>query len=125
MSLQPKYCSMQLICSNCEEFRSPGKIASAYVVTRNKEYVSCGSDKCDEIIFESKKKWMDNYGSVEYLKNNTSLTVHRSDGSIENNWKIIYGGIDDGKIECTNADNSIRKWVRTSDLELWNPRKEV
>jgi len=115
---------MQLVCSNCNGFPNYGRMSWAHVVTRNKEFVSCDSDECNKIILESEKNWYNSYGPLEYLRNNTSLTVHRTNGDIENDWRIFHGGIDEDRIECINSDKSVQKWVKISDLLFWNPESK-
>ena len=110
----------QLGCMFCENPQGPTYIT--HVALEDKMgYMSCG--ECKEKKQAAVEFWRTHraYGQANYLKDRTDLKIRRSNGDIEDGWRLNNPLIrfeEDGKerIRCYNLEKNLERWCQMETI---------
>jgi hypothetical protein len=118
---------LQLGCMFCPE--PQGETYMTHVALETKlGYMSCSRSECQAKMKTAVDYWHTHhaYGKANYLKHRTDLKIKRSNGDIEEGWRLMnpairYEGDGATSIECYNQNKNIGKWCAIESILELNP----
>ncbi len=111
---------LQLGCMFCADPQGPTYVT--HVSLEDKMgYMACG--ECTEKMLAAVKFWRTHwaYGAANHLKERTDLKIRRSNGAIEDGWRLnnpLVRYNDDGKvtIRCYNPEKNLERWCQMETI---------
>ncbi len=110
---------LQLGCMFCADPQGPTYVT--HVSLEDKMgYMACG--ECTEKMQAAVEFWRTHraYGAANHLKERTDLKIRRSNGDIEDGWRLNNPLVryDDGKvtIRCYNPEKNLERWCQMDTI---------